>query len=114
MIADRERQRHSEERGDILRTLKEDYTREMTSVRSLLRTLDVQGIPLAVDGLEFHLVYLSQGGYVQIWRLRDLPNWRTDRVVSGQKPTTIMFAKLTTKGLQLLDGLIPEDPGISF
>ncbi|KKM81375.1 hypothetical protein LCGC14_1330340, partial [marine sediment metagenome] len=42
MMADLEKQRHAAERGDLLRTLKEDYTAEMTSTRSLLRALDAQ------------------------------------------------------------------------
>ncbi len=107
--------RHAHERGVIIRTLKEDYTSSMTSVRSLVGALDLQGISLASKDLEFHLIYLSDAGYVRVWRAKEMPGYRKDRRASGWiKGDTIMFARLTPKGLQLLDGLIPEDPLVLF
>jgi hypothetical protein len=108
-----EQARHAQERGDILRTLKEDYVREMTSVNSLLRALDAQGVSLSGDGLEFHLVHLAAKGYIQIWRAREMPGWRKDRR-QGMKADTVMFARLLPLGLELLDGLAPEDPSVAF
>ncbi len=107
--------RHALERGALIRTLKEDYTAEMTSVRALIGALDLQGVSLALKDLCFHLEVLADGGYVRIWRARDMPGFRADRLSeSWAKPATILFAKLLPKGLQLLDGLIPEDPSIKF
>ena len=113
MMADIERARWAQERGSILRTLKEDYVREMTSTGSLIRVLDAQGVPLSHDELSFHLRYLADQSYVKIWRARDLPRFRRDRPM-GISAETIMFAKLEPRGLQLLDGLIPEDPSVAF
>lgn len=110
-----EKARHAQERGDILRTLKEDYQSEMTSIRNLIGALDAQGIALSPDGVAFHLVYLADQGYVRIWRAGDLPHQRKDRrTARWVKPDTILFAKLLPKGLQLLDGHGAEDPGVSF
>lgn len=108
-----EKQRHALERGDILRTLKEDYQSSMTPVRTLRGALDAQGVSLSHDDLAFHLSYLSDGGYVRLWRARDLPGFRSDRE-RFLKPDAVMFAKLLPKGLQLLDGLIAEDPSVKF
>lgn len=109
-----EKARHASERGDILRTLKEDYSREMTNLGSLLRALDAQGVALGLESLCFHLQYLADSGYVQIWRTRDLPGFRTDRAHVAGHPDAIRFAKLLPRGLQLLDGLVPEDVSIAF
>lgn len=115
MMTELEKQRHATERGDILRTLKEDYTEDMTSLRSLLRALDAQGVSLSHEGLGFHLTYLEGQGYVQVWRVRDLPSYRTDRRIPGfAKPGTMMFVRLLPKGLHLVDGLIGEDPSVAF
>ena len=108
-----EKARHAHERGDILRTLKEDYQREMTSVNSLGRALDAQGVSLSPAGLEFHLAYLEAQGYLRVGRARDKPGWRRDRPAAG-KGGAIMFAKLLPWGLHLLDGLSAEDPLVSF
>jgi len=113
MMADIEKARWAQERGSILRTLKEDYVREMTSIRSLIRVLDAQGVPLSHDELSFHLRYLADQGYVRILRARDLPGFRRDRPMDVSAET-IMFAKLEPRGLQLLDGLIAEDPSVAF
>ncbi len=115
MTGEIESVRHAHERGDILRVLKEDYQQEMTGVRTLIRSLDLMNVPLSYDGLVFHLQYLETSGYVQLWRNRDLPSFRRDRTQAGSaKPSSIMFSKLLPKGLQLLDGLIPEDPSVAF
>lgn len=108
-----EQARHARERGTILRTLKEDYTREMTSTHTLLRVIDAQGFPLSHEDLSFHLRLMAEQGYVSIWRTRDLPGYRRDRPLQIA-PDTIMFTKLSARGLQLMDGLIPEDPSVAF
>jgi DNA-binding transcriptional ArsR family regulator len=107
--------RHRRERGDILRTLKEDYHQDMSSLRNLVGALDLQGIPLSQEGLEFHLRYLEDQGYIKVWRSRDLPNFRTDRQAPRwTRADTMLFAKLLPKGLHLVDGLTSEDPMVAF
>lgn len=112
-VADLRDARRARERGDILRTLKEEYARSMTSVANLLAALDGQGIALFQEELDFHLSYLAEQAYVQIWRTRDLPGFRSDRP-GAWKPDAIRFAKLLPKGLQLLDGKCAEDPLVRF
>jgi hypothetical protein len=113
MMSEIERTRQAQERGDILRTLKEDYSRSMTSVANLLGALDAQGIALSARDLEAHLIYLAEQNYVQIWRARDLPRFRADRP-GPWKPDSIRFAKLLSPGLQLLEGGRAEDPMVKF
>lgn len=115
MMTEVEAARHAEERGLILRTLHEDYTSKMTSVNSLGRALDSMATSLSPETLDFHLVYLSQQMYIQIWRAEDMPNFRTDR--KGPRwiaPQAIVFAKLLPRGVQLIDGDIPSDPKVAF
>ena len=103
------------QRGEILRVLKEDYNREMTSVRSLRGALDALGISLSENDLAFHLMYLADQGYLRFLRVKDLPGYRRDRSPWGEdKPDTIKFAKMLPRGLQLLDGCIAEDPSVKF
>lgn len=110
-----ENARHARERGDILLTLKEDYLQAMTSVRNLLGAMDAQGMSLSEGSLCFHLQYLKQSGYIQLWRHRDLDTFRTDRRGGNWvKPDAILFAKLLPKGLQLIDGKVEEDPLVAF
>jgi hypothetical protein len=110
-----ERERHNRERGDILLVLKEDYQREMTSTHNLLGTLDALGSALSEEDLAFHLTHLAGQGYLRILRAREMPGYRTDRRLPGwEKPESIKFVKLLPKGLQLLDGVIPEDPHVKF
>lgn len=105
--------RYAHIRGDILRTLKEDYTAAMTSVRDLQGALDAQGTSLSREDLEFHLTYLADQEYVRIWRASDMPGFRRDRP-GLVKADTMMFGKLLPKGLQLLDGLVTADPAVRF
>jgi len=113
MMGEIEQQRHAQERGAIIRTLKEDFLREMTTVRVLLGALDAQGVSLSPEGLAFHLKYLAAQGLVAITRADDLPGYRRDRWPTV-KPETLIGAKLTGRGLQLLDGVIDGDPLVTF
>jgi len=97
----------------ILRTLMQDYASEMTSVRSLGLAMDAMAYPLSPEALEFHLVYLSQQGYVQIWRAREMPGYRMDRP-ARVSPSAVLFAKLLAKGVQLVDGKVAADPQVAF
>jgi len=113
MMADIEKARWSQARGAILLTLKDDYAHEMTSVASLIRVLDAQGVSLSHKDISFHLRYLSDQGYARIWRARDLPGFRRDRLMDV-KPEMIMFAQMQPRGLQLIDGQIDADPAVAF
>ena len=106
-------QRRAEERGAILRSLQEDYGREMTTVRSLSGALDLQGYPMSVESLQFSLQYLGDQGYIDVIRASQVPGYRRDRMGAG-KPDTIIFVKLRPKGVQLLVGTAAEDPGVRF
>ena len=102
------------ERGYILKALREDYVREHTPVPLLLRSLPA--ITITLERMQFHLTYLEQQGYIRIWRERDLPTHRTDRISQDDDtmPDTIRLAKLLAKGLQLIEGGIQPDPLIEF
>ena len=108
-----EEARHSEERGAILQALKRNYGRDMTSIKSLWRTLNAIGIATSISGLGFHLTYLSDQEYARIWRVRDMPGYRSDRYANGD-PEAIVFARLLPRGLLLIDGQIPADPKVIF
>ncbi len=108
-----EKQRLARRKGDIIRILQEDYRSRMTSVGSLLGALDMLGEPVDPKSLQFDLIYLSQQGYILTWCVRDMPGFRQDRASVGS-PDEIRFAKLTPRGLQLLDGNAPEDPQVKF
>jgi predicted ArsR family transcriptional regulator len=112
MAAMRE-QRHAEERGNILRLLKEEYTAVQITVGTLFHSMDMSGYTVSPEALRFHLQYLADQGYVQIARNRDMPGWRQDRMPLGS-PDEIRFAKLLPRGLMLLDGRIDEDPMVRF
>ena len=105
--------RHAEERGIILRVLAEDYIRPMTSMGSLQRTLDALGHSLGMETLSWHLHYLSDQGYIRVWRTKDMPNFRTDRAYSGSAEE-LRFARLLPLGAQLNDGVAPVDPKVRF
>jgi Fe2+ or Zn2+ uptake regulation protein len=108
-----EHQRKSRQRGDILRILQEDYNSAMTSVSSLAGALDALGDAVSPDSLQFHLNYLADQELVRVTRNRDLPTWRSDRGAQSVAHF-IRFAKLTAKGLTLLDGRIAADPMVLF
>jgi hypothetical protein len=110
-----EKARHAIEKGAILRTLKEDYSSEMTSIRALLLALDAQNVPLSRRDLDFHLSYLEGQRYIRVWRWRDMPGYRADReLIDSPKPSTIVFARLDPEGLRLIDGVADEDPQVIF
>lgn len=104
--------RHAMERGRILFTLVGEFGRP-TLIRTLRGALDLQGLSLTQDGLEFHLHYLGAQGYLRLVLARDMPGWRQDREnpVAG---CVIVMVGLTPLGLQLVDGTAPEDPQVRF
>jgi hypothetical protein len=105
--------RHAEEKGAILLALKHTYASTTTSVRSLWRQLDMMGHSMRPTALEFALRYLSDRGYIKIWRARELPNWRDDRPmdVNGD---AIVYTRILPEGLLLIDGEAQADPKVIF
>lgn len=112
-MAEIEHLRHAEQRGGIIRCLREDYSAAMTGVSALASAMDMLGYPMSSETLTFHLNYLADSGFIRIWRNRDMPNSRPDRRPIGD-PEIVRFAKLLPHGLHLLDGLIAADPGVKF
>ena len=113
MIKEMDKARHAQERGVIMKALLSDYSSRMTGFSTLYRALDLLGYPMDAAGLGFHLVRLCDLGYVKITRAEDLPTWRADRPNSG-RGDAIVFARLSPKGLSLIDGDITADPAVSF
>lgn len=112
-MAQVEQARHALERGGILSCLHGDYSSRMTSVNALQSAMDMLGYPMSTGTLAFHLHYLRDSGYLQIWTTRDLAGFRADRAGSGD-PETVKFAKLLPRGIQLIDGAVAADPLVRF
>ena len=112
-MAELEYQRHAEQRGNLLRLLKENYTIGLTTVNSLAGAMDILGQSMSLESLRFQLQYLADQGYVKLLRNRDMPGWRADRITLG-RADEVRFAKLLPKGLMLLDGRVEEDPMVRF
>jgi len=105
--------RHARERGMILHALMEEYSGRLTRTADLAGALDLLGYPMSMEDLGFHLVYLSDEGYVRVVRAGETPGYRRDRLGAGD-PDAIVFCKLLPKGLRLIDGTEPENPGVRF
>ena len=105
--------RHARERGTILRALQQEYSGRMTRVADLAGAMDLLGYPMSMEDLGFHLVYLSDDGYVRIVRASETAGYRRDRLGAGS-PDAIVFCKLLPKGLRLIDGAEPENAGVKF
>ena len=106
--------RHAEVRGKILTLLAEDYISNMTSVGTLVSALDLAGFSLREESISWHLRYLEDSAFVKLWRTRDMPGYRRDRLSSDASPEDIRFARLLPKGLHLVDGEREEDPKVKF
>jgi hypothetical protein len=105
--------RHARERGTILQALQQEYSGRMTRAADLAGALDLLGYPMSMEDLGFHLVYLSDEGYVKITRAAETAGYRRDRVGAGD-PDAIVFCKLLPRGLRLIDGAEPENAGVRF
>ena len=112
-MAELEHHRHAEERGNLLRLLKENYTTGLTTVGSLAGAMDMLGQSMSLESLRFQLQYLEDQGYVQLKRNRDMPGWRSDRIAMG-RADEVRFARLLPRGLMLIDGRVGEDPMVRF
>jgi len=110
-ISENELARAGVERGQILTALKQDYGREMTSVRSLWKALDLLGHPISASGLQYSLNLLTDEGYIRVWRASEFQ--RQDRV-PDERGDVIIFYRVTPKGLRLIEGQEPANPSVIF
>lgn len=108
-----QQERHNVERGYLLRCLADDFGREFTSTRLLYGAMDKIGFPMSPAGMQFSLGYLAEQGYIAITRAKETPGWRADRA-NAERADAIVWARLTAKGLQLIDGIGAADPLVQF
>lgn len=95
--------RHEVERGEIIRYLAEAGFSPVT-FRALISYLDYSGYSVTEEGLEFHLRYLTQKGFIKI---------EEERHKAGEKQR-ILFAEINPAGVDLLDQRKRGDTGIRF
>lgn len=108
-----EQQRHAEEKGKILTILHEQYGNQLTTVRSLVGTMDLMGFPMSRDTVRFALQYLQDRGYIEVRRTRDQPGYRSDREWEGD-PNAPVTVGLRADGVLLINGQMPADPAVIF
>ena len=87
-------------RGWILKTIEYAYP-DGAGEQLIAITLDDLGFNNSPGELETHLVYLEDKGYITRQKV-------SDRAIALQRN----IARLTTKGVDLLEGNIGDDPGI--
>ena len=87
-------------RGRILRILEINYPFKAGDhlIADILQDAQYSIAPQLVAG---HLTYLEEKGYIE-----------TETVEAKELGMTRVLAKLTPKGVDLLDGNIPADPGV--
>lgn len=106
--------RHAEERGKLLKALQEEYSGRMTRVATLRAALDLLGFPMSDVGIQFHLQYLADEGYISVQRAHEAAAYRRDRGHAGGDPNVIVWARLMPRGVRLIDGIEAENPGVRF
>jgi len=94
--------RHERERGLILEVLIKAELRPIP-FRLLHSIVVAQGFPIEAEGLDFHLTYLKDTGYIEIKNLRD-----------GRVDVQMKIVRATRKAVDLRDGRIAADVGIRF
>ena len=94
---------HEVERGEIIRFMAEVGFSAVTP-RTLINHLDYSGYSVTEEGLEFHLQYLTQKGFVEI---------EEEQKEAGKKKR-ILFTKITPAGVDLLDHRKRGDTGVRF
>lgn len=88
-------------RGEVLRQLAEFYPKWVTR-RSLLNLLDLAGYAVLDEDLDFHLAYLSG---------KRLLEFKVDDKGLG-RPKVINLLRITTAGIDFLDGRREGDLGV--
>ena len=87
-------------RGKILYYLKLIYPQAAT-LPLLQAEMDYFGYPLPLEELSFHVAYLREKGLIELEGVR-----------GPYSPRSIHMAKITARGIDLLDGRLPSDEGI--
>jgi hypothetical protein len=91
------------QRGLILKILLVCYPESRTLYDVLVQLVKGQSQECDSRTLQFHIGYLHDRGYVATERLR-----------SGPTNISLYIVRLTAKGVDLLDGRLPEDTGVLF
>ena len=94
---------HEVERGEIIRYLAEVGFSTVT-FRALINHLDYSGYSVTDEGLEFHLGYLTQKGFIEI---------EEEQKEAGKKKR-ILFVQITPAGVDLHDHRKKGDTGVRF
>jgi hypothetical protein len=102
-LIDADEIRHEIERGHILRFLQVSGLRPVT-LRMLLYYLRDRRYPLTFEGLDFHLRYMRDKG----WVVLEIPE-----PAIGEKEK-IETARITAAGVDEIDGRKPGEPGVKF
>ena len=103
-------------RGWILKVLAaNDGLRQPMAFGLMRKSLRNVCIDLSVNGLASEAVYLEEAGYIACHRRKDIPGYeaREGCRAGGGRPSDILALKLTRKGLDLVQGALPADPGVS-
>ena len=87
-------------RGKILYYLKLIYPHTAT-IPLFQAEMYYFGYPIPLEELSFHLAYLREKGFVEI-----------EDVHGPHSLRSISMAKITARGIDLLDGRLPHDEGI--
>ncbi len=91
------------QRGLIARILVEWRMEWMPFGELRLQMLRRAGYPIADEALAFHLNYLSHAGYVETKQLR-----------AARAGLELTAVRATAKAVDLVDGRIPDDPGVAL
>jgi hypothetical protein len=95
-------------RGHILKVLKIGYPGP-TSVNVLELTLSDRSCPTSPASIKGQIQYLIDKGYIKEWE-KDHHFRRLEKEIGIDKE----YIVLTPKGIDLLEGVLPPDPGVSF
>jgi len=87
-------------RGKILYYLKLIYPQTAT-LPLLQAELDYFGYPIPLEELSFHIAYLCEKGLIDLEEVR-----------GPYSPRNISMVKITARGIDFLDGRLPNDEGI--
>ena len=87
-------------RGKILYYLSLVYPHP-TSLSMLQGELDIFGIPVPMDEMDYHVAYLSEKGFVALEQGRGSVGGRNVKLVT-----------ITARGIDYRDGRLPSDEGV--
>jgi hypothetical protein len=91
------------QRGLIVQILVEWRLEWMPCGELRVQMLRRSGYPMTDEALEFHLNYLSHAGYVETKQLR-----------AARAGLELTAVRATVRAADLVDGRIPDDPGVAL